>query len=35
MIKIFNNKSKGKIIYFLNLIQFSEQEIKLIIGKKK
>ena len=30
-----NNKSKGKIIYFLNLIQFSEQEIKLIIGKKK
>ena len=30
-----NNKSKGKIIYFLNLIQFSEQEIKLIIGKKR
>ena len=30
-----NNKSKGKIIYFLNLIQFSEQEIKVIIGKKK
>ena len=30
-----NNKSKPKIIYFLNLIQFSEQEIKLIIGKKK
>ena len=30
-----NNKSKGKIIYFLNLIQFSEQEIKLILGKKK
>ena len=30
-----NNKSKGKIIYFLNLIQFSEQEIKMIIGKKK
>ena len=30
-----NNKSKAKIIYFLNLIQFSEQEIKVIIGKKK
>ena len=30
-----NNKSRGKIIYFLNLIQFSEQEIKMIIGKKK
>jgi hypothetical protein len=30
-----NNKSKDKIIYFLNLIQFSEQEIKMIIGKKK
>ena len=30
-----NNKSKGKILYFLNLIQFSEQEIKLILGKKK
>ena len=30
-----NSKSKGKIIYFLNLIQFTEQEIKLIIGKKK
>ena len=30
-----NNKSKAKIIYFLNLIQFSEQEIKIIIEKKK
>ena len=30
-----NNKSKAKIIYFLNLIQFTEQEIKVIMGKKR
>ena len=30
-----NNKSKPKIIYFLNLIQFTEQEIKIIMGKKR
>ena len=30
-----NNKSKDKVIYFLNLIQFSEQEIKIIINSKK
>ena len=30
-----NNKSKTKIIYFLNLIQFTEQEIKIIMGKKR
>ena len=30
-----NNKSKDKVIYFLNLIQFSEQEIKIIINAKK
>ena len=30
-----NNKSKDKITYFLNLIQFSEQEIKVIINMKK
>ena len=31
---VINNKSKDKVIYFLNLIQFSEQEIKIIISKK-
>ena len=30
-----NNKSKDKVIYFLNLIQFSEQEIKIIMNTKK
>ena len=30
-----NNKSKDKIIYFLNLIQFSQQEIKIMIDSKK
>ena len=30
-----NNKSKAKIIYFLNLIQFTEQEIKVIMGMKR
>jgi hypothetical protein len=29
-----NNKSKDKIIYFLNLIQFTEQEIKIIVNTK-
>ena len=30
-----NNKSKDKVIYFLNLIQFSDEEIKIIINSKK
>ena len=30
-----NNKSKAKIIYFLNLIQFTEQKIKVKIGRKR
>ena len=30
-----NNKSKDKVIYFLSLIQFSEQEINIIINMKK
>ena len=30
-----NNKSKDKVIYFLNLIQFTEQEIKVIVNMKK
>ena len=30
-----NNKSKDKVILFLNLIQFSEQEIKIILNTKK
>ena len=32
---LFNNKSKDKVIYFLNLIQFTEQEIKVIVNMKK
>ena len=30
-----NNKSKDKVIYFLNLIQYSTEEIKIIINSKK
>ena len=30
-----NNKSKDKVIYFLNLIQFSDEEIKIIMNSKK
>ena len=30
-----NNKSKDKVIYFLNLIQYSSEEIKIIINSKK
>ena len=28
-------KSKDKVIYFLNLIQFSDEEIKIIMNSKK